>query len=587
MARKSRRKDHPSSRIPDGDSGKSASQQKKRLQTGIYGRLSIKDLGQEDGDTMETQIALLRDYVIQHPDLELREIYIDNGWTGTNFQRPEFTHLLEDVKSGKINCIVVKDLSRLGRNYLEAGYYLQHVFPSLQVRFIAIYDGYDSATGDPDSMVIAMKNIVNDYYSKDISRKISAVIDTKRSQGPHYLGHPPFGYRMSEKGKKRYVIDKEAAPYLHLIFRWALDGMPPSEIASCLNEMKAPTPYQLYYQQHPDVEKADRFRHTSWVGNSVRSILLNRTYTGDFVCRKTYFRKYDPANSGIVPEKDWIIYPDAHDAYISHEDHEQLKQRFAQSSAQFMEQRKRHLRQVRKRNDPLYGLVFCGECGRKMRLTRNGEERYQWQFTCSGKEDMAHIGHKPYAVSYGDLETQVLYNIQMQLKTAVDAEAFLRRFSLDEAQARLKASRNASLQMILSRQTAIAIREKKAFEDQANQILDRETYQMQVSKLEQEAKWVAGDIERAKKRLEEVDTYLTPDNDWLRGFLSAGISPDLDSRAVHQLIDHIEVWHDCRILIVFNYADCMEKFLLCLEELKTAVGDPGQEQPPDPHGTVS
>ena len=207
---------------------------------------------------METQIALLRDYVLQHPDLELREVYIDNGWTGTNFQRPEFSHMLEDIQAGKINCIVVKDLSRLGRNYLEAGYYLQHVFPSLQVRFIAIYDGYDSATGDPESMVIAMKNIVNDYYSKDISRKISAVIDMKRSQGPHYMGAPPYGYQMSTRGKKRYVIDKQAAPYLHLIFKWALEGIPPHEIASYLNEMNAPTPSQHYYQLHPDQKKAAR-----------------------------------------------------------------------------------------------------------------------------------------------------------------------------------------------------------------------------------------------------------------------------------------------------------------------------------------
>ena len=161
MARKSRRSDIAAKIGKKENSGIAAPSKKQKLQTGIYGRLSIKDLGQEDGDTMETQIALLRDYVLQHPDLELREVYIDNGWTGTNFQRPEFSHMLEDIQAGKINCIVVKDLSRLGRNYLEAGYYLQHVFPSLQVRFIAIYDGYDSATGDPESMVIAMKNIVN------------------------------------------------------------------------------------------------------------------------------------------------------------------------------------------------------------------------------------------------------------------------------------------------------------------------------------------------------------------------------------------------------------------------------------------
>ena len=141
------------------------------LKTGIYTRLSLKDLGIENGDTMETQIALLRDFVIQHPDLELTEVYEDNGFTGTNFHRPEFHHMLEDAKSGKINCIVVKDFSRLGRNYMEAGMYIQNIFPSMGVRFIAVNDFYDSKTSDPESMVVAMKNIVNDYYSKDLSKK--------------------------------------------------------------------------------------------------------------------------------------------------------------------------------------------------------------------------------------------------------------------------------------------------------------------------------------------------------------------------------------------------------------------------------
>ena len=572
MARKSRRSDIASKIGKKENSGIAAPSKKQKLQTGIYGRLSIKDLGQEDGDTMETQIALLRDYVLQHPDLELREVYIDNGWTGTNFQRPEFSHLLEDIQSGKINCIVVKDLSRLGRNYLEAGYYLQHVFPSLQVRFIAIFDGYDSATGDPESMVIAMKNIVNDYYSKDISRKISAVIDMKRSQGPHYMGAPPYGYQMSTRGKKRYVIDKQAAPYLHLMFKWALEGVPPHEIASYLNEMNAPTPSQHYYQLHPDREKSSRYRDCTWKGYSVRSILLNQTYAGDFVCRKSYFRKYDPGNSGFIPEEDWMIYPDTHEAYISHEDYARLKKQLLSDMKRRKDRRKRRQRQIRNQDNPLRGIVYCGECGRRMRLVKKGESRCDWYFSCSGKEDYAHIGHQPYSAEYGELETQVLYNLQMQLKTAIDADNFLHSHSLEDAQPRLKASRNASLQMLYSRQAALASQKKQALEDLASKILDKETYQMRTAKLEQEAKWLSGDIERAKKRVAEIDTYLTPDNEWLKSFLSANISPDLDSRAVHQLINHIEVWHNSQILIVFNYADCMEKFLRCLKELREIGG---------------
>ena len=203
---------------------------------------------------------------------------------------------------------------------------------------------------------------------------------------------------------------------------------------------------------------------------------------------------------------------------------------------------------------------------------KKGESRCDWYFSCSGKENYAHIGHQPYSAEYGELETQVLYNLQIQLKTAIDADNFLRSRSLEDAQTRLKASRNASLQMLYSRQAAIASQKKQAFEDLASGILDKETYQMRTAKLEQEAKWLTGDIERAKRRVAEIDTYLTPDNKWLESFLSANISPDLDSRAVHLLINHIEVWHNSQILIVFNYADCMEKFLRCLKELKELGG---------------
>jgi len=210
MARKSRQAIHQG-KTPVSVKAKEY-QKPKYLKTGIYGRLSVRDLGIEDGDTMENQIAFLRDYVIQHPDLELTDVYVDNGWTGTNFHRPEFNRLIDDIKNGKINCIVVKDLSRFGRNYLETGYYLQKVFPSYQLRFIAVYDDYDSLTSDPDSMVISMKNIVNDYYSKDISRKISATIDLKREQGIYNWGLVPYGYIRDKENPTHLLIDKDAAP---------------------------------------------------------------------------------------------------------------------------------------------------------------------------------------------------------------------------------------------------------------------------------------------------------------------------------------------------------------------------------------
>lgn len=559
MARKSRRQINARN---GADLPKtSASPNLPRIKTGVYARLSLKDLGIENGDTMETQIALLRDFVIQHPELELTEVYEDNGFTGTNFHRPEFQHMLEDIRSGKIGCIVVKDFSRLGRNYMEAGMYIQNVFPSMAVRFISVNDYYDSSTSDPESMVVAMKNIVNDYYSRDLSKKISSAIDIKRMQGPHYLGPPPYGYEMSRRGAKHYVIDREAAPFVHLIFQWAKEGVSFHQIAANLTDMRVPTPTEHYNaRQNKDCPAPS----CHWNSGVIRKILLNQTYTGDFISNKSYFRKYDPANARMVPESEWIIYPDTHDAYISHEEFQALKERLTSQASQRIKSVKRHRCQQVNTENPFSDLLYCGECGR--RLSPKGPEDARW-IGCGGAANRTHVSHQPYRMDFRKMKNIVLFSLQAQLKLAVDTDRFLKRISMEEARKRLKSHRQGALQMLYAKQAEIRFRRQKAFEDLAENILDKDTYTMEIEKLTKEARWLEGDIARAKKRLEDVSTYFTLDNEWLRLFLSARISGELDSRAVHLLISRIEVWHDQQIRIVYRCADWMIQMQNYIKEL--------------------
>lgn len=540
----------------------------KKLKTGIYGRLSIRDLGIEDGDTMETQISLLRDYVAQQEELDLREVYVDNGWTGTNFQRPEFNRLIDDVKNGKINCIVVKDLSRFGRNYLEAGYYLQNVFPSYGVRFIAIYDSYDSVTSDPDSLMVVMKNIVNDYYSKDISRKISATIDLKRNQGPHYLGPPPYGYKMNRSEPKRFLKDKKASAYVHLIFHWALDGLSPSQIANNLNDMQVPPPQNHYYQQNKKKKSVKYTGGDTWIYSTVSGILSNPVYTGDFVCNKSYFRKYDPANAGYVPEEDWMVYPDTHEPYISHEDFDKLKLQREQNALLRKEKRQKYTVLQPKEGNLFSGLVFCGECGKKLIFQRNQKNYKHSTFSCSGKASRVFNGHPRLSISYGTIESIVLYNLQAQFRLAVEADTFLKRLAMADVQKKLKAKRQAELQMLRSKQAAISAKRQQAFEDMTNGILEADIYKLQIQKLTQEHAWLEEDIKNARNRLNEIDTYFTPDNEWLRAFLSARISDELNTPAVQLLIKRIDIWHDKQIRITFHFSDWMEKLNSCIAEWK-------------------
>lgn len=538
---------------------------------GIYGRLSVKDLGIDDGDTMDTQISLLRDYVIQQPDMELTEVYIDNGWTGTNFQRPEFIHMMDDVKAGKINCIVVKDLSRLGRNYLEAGYYLQEVFPGYNLRFIAIYDGFDSLTSDPESMLIGTKNIVNDYYSKDISKKISATIDIKRSQGPHYLGIVPYGYIMSDGDDRKFVIDTKVAPFVRLLFDWVLEGHSFVDIARNLNDMNVPTPKQYYYDRnngmgHQKLAEVDP--NACWNSAMVRNIALNRTYTGDFVYFKSYHRKYDLANSRDIPEEEWLIYPDSHEAYISHDKYRRIRTMVNQRQSRRNYNASRKNIQIINKENPFSKLLFCGECRRQIRFQKNYANLNKSSYYCSGNSTYSHHSHAPLRMEYRKLLDIVRFHIQLQINAAIEIEDFLNRISLEETKKQLKLSRQNIVRNLTAKQAQIKNRKQRAYEDLSNHLLDQETYQLQKEKLDREAHWLEGDIARARQRVLDVDNYFTMDNEWLQTVLSVRYSEEIDSRVIHLLISKIEIYRENQIHIIYNCADWMEKLQSCVNEIK-------------------
>ena len=535
---------------------------------GIYARLSVYDLARDRSDTMENQIALLENYVEQQPDIVLADLYIDNGRTGTTFNRPEFLRLMDDVKSGKITCIIVKDLSRFGRNYLETGYYLQKVFPQYNLRFIAVNDQYDSLTADPDSLAISMKNIINDYYSKDISRKVSSSFDLKKSQGVYSWGHPPYGYVRNKENPTQLEFDTEVEPYVHLMFRWALDGVPIHRIAKNLTEMQAPTYQRLAHIRSNGHTK--RKGSDEWAHRTVMQILMNQTYAGDFVGNKSYDRKYDKANARFfIPEDEWMIIPNTHPAYIDREDYFRLKERMLSDR----QERSQILKEMKTTpvnfENKFQGIIFCGECQRRISLRGQRDMKTLYRaFYWKGKRDQFHKGHKPFSIDVDTMELTVLWQLNLQIKYALDADAFLKRFSLEEASSRLKARRQAEVNMLRAKAADIKKRRSQTFEDFSNALIDEDVYRIQMDKLGREQDLVAVQIEQAKKRRDSVDTYFTVDNKWLRKFVETGGQNELNKELVHNLIERIDIYPDKRIKITYNFSDWMEPFIDCIEELK-------------------
>lgn len=284
----------------------------KVFNAGIYARLSIEDNG-KNCNSIENQIYLIEKYIKVQEDLQHIETFVDNGMTGVDFKRPAFQSLMEEVKKGNINCIVVKDLSRFGRNYIETGEYLEKIFPYLGVRFISINDNFDSLyVNNNNSLIISIKGILHDTYAKDISKKVSTALDIKKKRGKFMGKMPPYGYIRSDENRYKLVVQKERACVIKDIFNWRLSGMGVVAIANRLNDMGIPSQLKLrWIEGHTDGRET-----ALWQGSSVMDILRNPCYIGCIVERKSYNELYKGRQLKIIPPSQWKLIKNTHEAII-------------------------------------------------------------------------------------------------------------------------------------------------------------------------------------------------------------------------------------------------------------------------------
>ncbi|AMJ41727.1 recombinase family protein [Anaerotignum propionicum] len=288
-------------------------QEPMHYHTGIYVRLSVEDTLSE-GSSIENQILLGRKFIEEQKDLIFFDSYIDNGQTGTHFNRPAFLRLMEDVEAGRIQCVIVKDFSRFGRNYLQVGEYLENIFPRKKVRFISVNDNFDSNfKGNQDDLIVPLKSILHDSYAKDISKKVSTSIDVKKKNGNFMSGKPPYGYIRSKTHPYKLIIQKEAAEIVKKIFCWRIEGLGVSVIAARLNEMGIPTWGKLHLKQWNQTDK------DFWYGSTVTNILKNPCYLGCLVERKSEKVLYKGGVSRVIPQEEWNMIEHTHEPIISPE----------------------------------------------------------------------------------------------------------------------------------------------------------------------------------------------------------------------------------------------------------------------------
>lgn len=290
--------------------------EEKIYRTGGYARLSVEDGGREGADTIKTQEEMILHYIEAQPDMEFAGMYSDNGKSGTDFHRPEFERLLGDVKSGKINCIAVKDLSRFGRNYLEAGNYLERLFPLLGVRFVAVAEGFDSLTAgkDEEGYLIPLRNMMNEFYSRDISRKIGSALALRQQRGEFIGTWAPYGYRKCADNPRRIEPDPETAPVVREIFDLYASGAAYQKIAEELNRREIPSPARYRYQKGE--AKARRYAEAVWKPPTIKNILSGEVYLGHMVQGRRRQSFYEGKGWQRIPQKEWVIVRGTHEALV-------------------------------------------------------------------------------------------------------------------------------------------------------------------------------------------------------------------------------------------------------------------------------
>jgi len=375
MARKTRKEQHVTT-------AENEISQQKTYRVGAYVRLSAVDRKQK-GDSIETQKAIIAAFVEDSHDLELTDIYIDDGVSGQIFQRPAFTQMITDMESGKIDCCITKDLSRLGRNAIDAGYYIEKFFPSKNIRFIAITDDYDSADPNSSGVMLSMKNILNEINATEIGVKISQTKQMNIRKGLFVGRMAPYGYFKSKENHHMLVPDSYAASIVLRMFEMAADGIAVSDIVAWLNGIGILPPKRYYFSKGMVSEK-EANGHIHWNKSGIYAILKNRVYCGDMVQGKGNTKSYVIT---ARPKSDWIIVMGTHEAIVSRELFDKVQQRWVGNKT-IQPKRKpspilldngRPSKHIRESKNIFLRKVFCGHCGYTMRRFRNSKTKHRFR----------------------------------------------------------------------------------------------------------------------------------------------------------------------------------------------------------------
>lgn len=474
--------------------------------TALYCRLSCDDDLQGDSNSIRNQKMLLKQYADEHKLRNVR-FYVDDGYSGSNFDRPDFQRMIRDIDEGKVSTVIVKDMSRFGRDHILVGYYTKYYFAEADVRFIAVYDQVDSET-NPDDDITPFKNILNEMYAKDCSKKIKAVMKAKGNAGKHLATHPPLGYKKDPNDKEKWVIDERGAETVREIFSLCMNGYGPTQIARILTERKVDTPV-VYFHKHglPTPSKIQDGSEI-WDQKSVAGILENLEYTGCTVNFKTYKKSYKSKKRIKLPQEDWLIFENTQEVIID-------RQTF--DSVQKIRQCKRRPSRMGEMSS-LSGMVYCADCGKRMYLCRCTTMKQAEYFNCSTYRKKKKNLCTSHQITVKAVETLLLDDLKRTLRFAQSQKEEFLRMLEENSEVKTKQEIKENLRELSAAEERIKALDKiiqSLYEDKVAGILSEErylklsdTYETEQADLTEKAQMLKAEIEKDKKEKDEILDFL-------------------------------------------------------------------------------
>ena len=510
---------------------------------GLYIRLSKEDESEGPSQSVQNQESLLREFVQQHR-LSVYDTYIDDGWSGTNFDRPAFQRMIADIEAKKVNMVITKDLSRLGRDYILTGHYMERYFPEHRVRYISLLDGIDTGVDSTANDITPFRAIMNDMYAKDISKKIKSVKRDKQRKGQFIGGKPVYGYKMHPTEKNKIVIDEEVAPIVRRIFALALSGMSCRNIATLLNQEGVPTP-----ATYAGLPVARPGPYTGlWSSERISDMLQNETYIGNMVQGRSVKISYKSKKCLKQNPANWVVVEGTHEPLVDRETFQKVR---------MLVNSRRHTRS-RTYDFLLKGLIFCHECGYPLTVLnrKNSKGEDVLYFVCRTYQRFTKAGVCTcHSIKEKTVTDVVIAKVREVCQAYLNPDELLPVAQEAVENARKQSSLETELQALQSKIDSLTANLDRMYTDRLSGLLPEADFQRIFGRIKLER----GQMEEKRQELELRQKSPVRSEDRARELVQRFIETAGESRELLvSLIERVELTEDKEIIIKFRFAQLDE-----------------------------